>query len=303
MNRGNTNVGAYVVQMAGATNVTLEDLELTGGSYGMYAPAGAGSTGLMVSNSALFANENAGAFVDTGNNGASFINDTVFGIPDQLTEAQDVGIQINAANALVTGSTVYDSSSVGLALTGAAAVASGNTAYGNAYGISLSGPGSTVSGNTVFDSTSSGIAATGSIVVSGNTVYGQTGNATGISLTEGRQPRQDNTVYGNTTGISDTYGGLVSNNRVYDNSSVGITATTGIPRSRGTTSTATQSAWTWGRTIRGRCRITSWRGTRQRGFTTMRRPMPAHRIWTITRSTRRLVMAFRSMGAPRTRSC
>src|SRR6185437_14887517 len=51
LNRGNTNSGVYVIQMAGATNVTLENLDLTGGSYDIYAPSGAGSAGLTVSSS------------------------------------------------------------------------------------------------------------------------------------------------------------------------------------------------------------------------------------------------------------
>ena len=78
---------------------------------------------------------------------------------------------------LLTGNTVYDSSSVGLSLSGADAGVSGNTAYGDADGISVSGSGSTVSGNTVFDNNSAGIAASGSVTVSDNTVYGQTGGA------------------------------------------------------------------------------------------------------------------------------
>ena len=53
LNRGNTNSGAYVIQMAGATNVTLENLQLTGGQDGLYAGNSASSTGLTVSNCTL----------------------------------------------------------------------------------------------------------------------------------------------------------------------------------------------------------------------------------------------------------
>ena len=225
-NRGNTNSGSYVVQMAGATDVTLENLQLTGGSYGVYAPAGAGSTGLTVSGSTLFANASAGAFLGSGNDDASFINDTVYGIPDQPGAVQGTGIAINSADALLTGNIVYDSSGVGLALSGASADVSGNTAYGDADGISVSGSGSTVNGNTVFDNTSAGIAVSGSVTVSDNTVYGQTGSATGISLTQGAVAT-GNVVYGNATGIAASYGGSVSDNRVYDNSGAGIVAVLG----------------------------------------------------------------------------
>ncbi len=225
-NRGNTNGGAYVVQMAGATNVTLENLELTGGSYGIYASSGAGSTGLTVSNSVLFGNASAGVFLDSGNNGASFVNDAIYGIPDQPGAVQSTGIEINAANALLTGNIVYDSSSVGLDLNGANAYVSGNTAYGNHVGISASGAGSIVGDNTVFDNTADGITASGSVTVTGNTVYGQTGNATGIAVSQGPGVL-DNIVYGNTTGISVFNGGSVSDNRVYDNTGAGITAGNG----------------------------------------------------------------------------
>ena len=36
-NRGNTNAGAYVFELDGATGVTLENLNITGGDYGVYA--------------------------------------------------------------------------------------------------------------------------------------------------------------------------------------------------------------------------------------------------------------------------
>ena len=226
LDRANTNSGSYVVQMAGATGVTLENLGLTGGSYGLYAPADAGSTGLTVSGSILFANATAGAFVGSSNDDASFTNDTVYGIPDQPGAVQGTGIAIDSADALVIGNIVYDTSGVGLSLSGASADVSGNTAYGDADGISVSGSGSTVSGNTVFDNTSAGIAASGSVTVSDNTVYGQTGGATGISLTQGAVAT-GNVVYGNATGIAASYGGSVTDNRVYDNSGAGIVAVLG----------------------------------------------------------------------------
>ncbi len=77
-----------------------------------------------------------------------------------------------------------------------------------------------------------GISASGSVVVSGNTVYGQTGNGTGIALSGGAQA-SDNTVYGNGTGISVSEGGLISDNQVYANTVVGITASFGLTTIQG----------------------------------------------------------------------
>ena len=57
-------------------------------------------------------------------------------------------------------------------------------------------------------------------------MYGQTGSATGISLTQGAVAT-GNVVYGNATGIAASYGGSVSDNRVYDNSGAGIVAVLG----------------------------------------------------------------------------
>ncbi len=57
--------------------------------------------------------------------------------------------------------------------------------YGNSTGIAASGAGSTVSGNTVFNNIYVGINASGQAVVSGNTVYGQTGSGAGIELSSG----------------------------------------------------------------------------------------------------------------------
>ena len=55
------------------------------------------------------------------------MSDTAYGIPDQPNAVQSVGIAINAADVLVTGNLVDDSSSVGITVSGAGALKSAAT--------------------------------------------------------------------------------------------------------------------------------------------------------------------------------
>ena len=240
LNRGNTSSGSYVIQMAGATGVTLEDLQLTGGQYGLYAANTANSTDLIVSNCTFFDNTSADAFLDTGNTGA---RSKAIPCTTRPISAQ-YGIYVNAAGLIVSGTTVHNFfNGEGIYWTGAnstitdntaynnyygiysyssGSMVSGNTAYGNNYGIFLSnqsGAAATISDNTVYGNSYVGINTSGAVVTD-NTVYNQT-TGTGISLSSGQAT--DNIVYGNSVGINAT-GGLVNDNQVYDNSSAGIDA-------------------------------------------------------------------------------
>src|SRR5439155_10915534 len=76
-------------------------------------------------------------------------------------------------------------------------------------------------GNKVHDNFRSGISAGGNVLVVGNTVTGQ-GNADEAGIALGGGEARANIVRDNFNGI--TAGGLVDNNRVYHNSSVGIVA-------------------------------------------------------------------------------
>ncbi len=213
--RGNTEYGTSVIEMGGATGVTLEDLELTGAYYGLDAPSGAGSTGLTVSNSVLFDNQYAGAFIDSGNAGASFMSDTAYGEP--------YGFVINAASAVLEGNTADDDSGSGMSI-GAPAPRSAAIPC-MAIRPALQRPAPVRRSAATRCSTTSMLASTPAArsVVSGNTVYGQTGSGAGIELSSGAQAT-GNTVYGNGTGITSDDGGLVSDNLVYGNAGTGIAA-------------------------------------------------------------------------------
>ena len=64
LNRGNTSSGSYVFEMAGATDVTLDHLRITGATIGVVAGNGAASTHLTVSNSTIYSNTQDGIFLD-----------------------------------------------------------------------------------------------------------------------------------------------------------------------------------------------------------------------------------------------
>ena len=207
---------------------------------GLYAANTANSTGLTVSNCTFFDNTYIEAFIDTGNTGATFMNDSFFNSVDQAQYAIDSnaagltvkdsnvhnfpyyeGIYWTGANSTITGNTVYNSY-YGIYSYSSGATVSGNTVYDNIYGIYLSnqsGAIATVSDNIVYGNSSLGINTSG-VVVTGNTVYNQT-TGSGISLGSGQAT--DNIVYGNSVGFYAT-GGLVNDNQIYDNTSAGIDA-------------------------------------------------------------------------------
>ncbi len=106
---------------------------------------------------------------------------------------------------------------------------SGNTVSGNGTGIDYSQSGGTqgtISGNTVSGNSSTGINAYNNVLVSSNTVYGQSGSGDiGINLDSGATAIQ-NVVYSNYNGIVGGGSGnaTINNNRVYNNSNIGILA-------------------------------------------------------------------------------
>ena len=224
LDRGDTNSSIYTVELAGATSVTLDQLQITDGYDGVYASNTAGSTGLTLENSTISANNQYGVYLDSGNDDATLTGNTVFGIAGSTNQGQNTGLYLASNEDTVSGNTVYQNGGTGIAVSSARDdLVSNNTVHANANGISVSTVSNTtgtdrvtVSGNTVFDNTVAGIAATGSLVT-GNTVYGQLApSAVGIQAYSSEIA--DNVVYTNVTGISGQYS-LIHGNRLYNNSS------------------------------------------------------------------------------------
>ena len=92
LDRGNTSSGSDVLQMAGATGVTLDNLSITGGQYGIYAGSGAGSTGLTVSNCDVYG-DTYGICADSGagSSGLTVSQCDIYGNADN-------GIELDSSN-------------------------------------------------------------------------------------------------------------------------------------------------------------------------------------------------------------
>jgi uncharacterized repeat protein (TIGR01451 family) len=224
------NVGRYAIELRQAVNVTLDHLSITAADAGIFAAAGAQSTGLTVSNCTIFGNNHQGIFLNSGNDGATLIGNTFFGVPGgNANDDQALGMDLESANDTVTGNTVFDHVStfggqgIGILVNGAGILVQGNTVFGNSTGIQ-GGLANTVTGNTVHDNQIVGILGTfqrsplTGTLITGNTVYNQSA-AGAVGIKSGNEVA-NNVVYANTVGIQD--GLFIHNNRVYDNSDAGI---------------------------------------------------------------------------------
>ena len=164
------------------------------------------------------------------------MNNVLYGLPDLGSSfAQPIGIQtggggdVYVSGVNVSGNTIYNSSNTGIDLSGYTenATVANNRVYGNGYGIYgytySSGVAtlSTVSNNAVFDN-STGIFAEGDMLVSQNSIYGQSGD--GVSVSGGVYEVLDNTIHDNGVGIScfSNSSALFENNSIYDNSGAGM---------------------------------------------------------------------------------
>ena len=177
------------------------------------------------------ANSIDGIHVDTSSNNVTLQNDTAIGnlhdgayLASLVTQVSgstfnlnhNLGIDLEQPGAvLVQGNTVSSNTAGGIYITnssGAALVGSTNLALN--------------AGNVVTGNGGSGIQAYGTVTVAGNSVSGQAAfNAAGIYLASGATAA-DNLVFNNYFGIN-TGGAVITNNRVYHNSSVGINSTGG----------------------------------------------------------------------------
>ncbi len=214
LNRGSTLSSSDVIQLAGASNVTLENLQLTGGYAGI---GGTGSSGLTVTGSQIYGNSNAGVQLNGSNTGVELTDNDIY-------NDGEYGVYLDGANDIVSGNMVTggEYQEYGVYVDGPHYSISGNTVSGVYYGI-YSYYGGTISGNTVSGSSNTGITAYGDgepVTVSGNTVYA---NQTGIYADDydAETPDvlvTDNTAYGNSLGIEADSGATATENVVHDNS-------------------------------------------------------------------------------------
>ena len=222
INRGNGAAGSYVFNIQGATNVTLENLSITGADIGIYAANGAGSTGLTITNNQVYSNYDDEIYLGTGNSGATISGNQVYGQTAQ--SSADAGILVNGDSLTISNNVSHDNFWAGIYVEGSSSgTVSGNTAYDNTYGIEANNV--SVTGNITYSNSTDGILGTGTTSVTFNTsynnTYGFTGNHAGIEMDSGSA--SDNVVYGNSRGI-EVFGTNValSNNLIYGNSAEGV---------------------------------------------------------------------------------
>ena len=144
LDRGNSSPGNYGIELAGATDVSISGLTITGGAAGIYAGPSAGSRGLTVFNADLYGNV-MGVDLEASNDGANLVDSSVHG------STQD-GVFIAAASPVIMG----------------------NTVYGNQeHGIATQGPHPTVSDNVVYENSNTGVYVVSGVhgLISGNDVY------------------------------------------------------------------------------------------------------------------------------------
>src|SRR5207247_98580 len=178
LNRNNLADGSEVIQLAGAQNVTLDHLSLTGGKYGIYAPDGAQSTGLTVTNSNIYGNFLDGIFLGLSNDHALIQGNRLHDkVSSRLSGGG--GVISRAADVTISGNTFTNEAGDGINVSGARTLVSGNDISGQFNGVVTTFFGVVtdqivVIGNTVHDNSNYGLEGQGAYLLTGNVVYNQT---------------------------------------------------------------------------------------------------------------------------------
>ena len=268
LDRGNGSTGSYGIELQNANNVTLSNLNITGAYDAIHTTStnsSNASSHLTVTNSSLFANADAGINIDSYSDHATLGNDQAWGLPGGATTSDDQawGIYVLGPSASINSRTAHDGTNTGIYAMGDGSVLTANTAYNDGTGINLGNNSSTganstapatsstgnntglyagygvlggatmtVSGNTAHDNKTYGLDIGESTLVTANTAYNQTTlNAVGIHLGVYSYLATQNVVYNNYNGlVSEIRGGIMSNNRVFANSNIGIWAQDGPVR-------------------------------------------------------------------------
>ncbi|HEY6563658.1 MAG TPA: right-handed parallel beta-helix repeat-containing protein, partial [Pirellulaceae bacterium] len=227
LSRGSIVSGSYTLQFTGADDVTLTNLFVTGGEYGIVALNTADSDRLTIRDSEVFGNSQGAIYIDATNDAAQILGNQVYNQPS-------AGIQVlSTSGAIVRENVVYDMTfGIGIEVRGGAGLSapnlvSGNDSYNNTYNfIAVSAVGSapvTVDNNLAHGGRFYGIQAGGAnVLVTNNRVYQNTASsATGIVATLGATV-QNNIVHDNVIGIHGS-SSTIQNNRVFHNTDIGIT--------------------------------------------------------------------------------
>ena len=207
-----------------STNFSGHDLTISGNArQGILAD---GTSSILLLDSVVVSDNGAGGISAGGSVGS---------VTDSLIDGNaGIGIDVGGSVGTISGNVVSQNGSDGIHLSnaGAAAIVRNQVENNLGAGITVSAGNNVLAvignsnlalglGNIVADNSRDGIDASGNVLVAGNTVYGQTGSW-GIYASGASQVEQ-NVVYGNYDGIGSD-GGVVTGNRVYNNSTAGLYA-------------------------------------------------------------------------------
>ncbi|MBM4013130.1 MAG: hypothetical protein FJ286_17510, partial [Planctomycetes bacterium] len=243
LNRGNTADRTAVFQFAGADDVTIRGLGITGAQRGivldLYSPVD--SDRVTITGNEIFGNYYEGIYSSSGW-GASDSEFLLISDNDIWGNERGINGGIPSGQSgfrmTITGNRVRSNSQVGIAADGSGVLVTNNTVWSHVTGsyggsgISVSG-GAVARGNIAF-ANGTGIRSRDGGLVDANRVYNN-----GRGIYGWRATVTGNTVYSNSTGIQiggdwgDTYysqdNALVANNLVYANTNVGINVSSSFP--------------------------------------------------------------------------
>ena len=145
VNRGNTNSGSDVVELAGGDDVTLSRLTLTGGQYGVYASSSADSDRLRIENCVVTSNYSGNVFLASSNDQSAIVQTKI--------SRSYYGIYTGGSNTSVVGCEIFGNNSWSVFMSAAGGLVQDNQVYNNSHGMSVGGNGTQVTGNLVHHNT------------------------------------------------------------------------------------------------------------------------------------------------------
>jgi hypothetical protein len=225
-NRNNNSGGTAVFQLAGASNVLIDHLSLTGGQYGFEA-SDQGGTNLTISNCDIFGNHEGIMVAGYSVSNVLITGDRIHD-NDYTAYARGTGVDVSyGTNDQVVGNTIFDNG-WDITLASANGLVANNIVYNAGDGIdagnTANGGSTIVSGNLVHDVTT-GISA-GGVLVQNNEIYNALGG-TGVGISLNGGTARGNYVHDNALGISGS-NGLVDGNRITNNQGTGLNAYNGL---------------------------------------------------------------------------
>ena len=202
LNRGTTNSGSEVFQLDGGSNITIENLTITGGVSAIEITAGTNSVNDTVTNCIIYGNSGNGIDISGFTNTADNFTLTNSIIASNGGSGFSDG---NSNTPLVTGNTFFANGQSGINIFSNGGTFTNNQVIANGGNGISSGTNNvsipmTISGNTITANGGSGITnGDTTALITGNTISGQT--TIGQYGIQGNGLDQNNTVFGNYTGI------------------------------------------------------------------------------------------------------